>query len=240
VIEGSEVEVTDEVTIDDVRDERDPIAHGALKLIERSFPPRERQPLAQIAMEVAEKRLGLLTSPDFHLLAATSSDGAVMGIASGVYLGGLQSGFISYLAVDPDYRDLQLGKQLRARLVDAFRQDADDRDHGELKAVVGEVRLDSPWLQRLVRDRAVLPLDFDYYHAGEDPSLVDSGWILYREPIGDERMELPVGELRQLLYAIWRRAYRMRWPLDSPAFKVMLEELEGRDMIGAHAALELE
>lgn len=234
MIDEGDGEIGEGVVIDEVRDERDSIAQGALKLIESAFPPRERQPLAQIAMEVAEKRIGLLTSPDFHLLAATSAEGVVMGIASGVYLGGVQTGFISYLAVDPEYRDLQLGKQLRGQLVEAFRRDSLERDHDELCAVVGEVRIDSPWLQRLVRDRAVLPLDFDYYHAGENPSQVESGWVLYRQPVGDTRMELPAGEVRQLLYAIWRRAYRMRWPLESAAFKVMLEELEGREMIGAH------
>lgn len=237
MIDEGDGELSEGVVIDEVRDERDAITQGALKLIESAFPPRERQPLGQIAMEVAEKRIGLLTSPDFHLLAATSAGGVVMGIASGVYLGGLQTGFISYLAVDPEYRDLQLGKQLRAQLVEAFRRDALDRDHDELRAAVGEVRLDSPWLHRLVRDRDVLPLDFDYYHAGEDPSQVESGWVLYRQPVGDTRMELPAGEVRQLLYAIWRRAYRVRWPLESAAFRVMLEELEGREVIGAHLGI---
>jgi len=39
-----------------------------------------------------------------------------------------------------------------------------------------------------------------------------------------------------LLYTIWRRAYRIRYPLDSDTFRYMLRALEGREMIGPHPA----
>lgn len=221
----------------EVLDERDAIAERALGLIERAFPPRERQPIAQIAMEIAEKRLGLLTSYDFHLIAAVSDGDEVMAVVSGVYLGGVNTGFVTYLAVDRAHRARRVGRGLRTALIDAFRRDARALEWPDLAAVVGEVRLDSPWLQRLVRDRAVLPLDLTYFHPGEDPSSPDAEWILYRQPVADERSELPVGEVRQLLYAIWRRAYRVRWPLERVGFQAMLSELAGRTHVGPHAAV---
>jgi ribosomal protein S18 acetylase RimI-like enzyme len=218
----------------EIADEREPIAGEALQLIRRAFPPRERQPLEQIAMEIAEKRLGLLTSYDFHLIAALSAAGEVLAVVSGVYLGGVNTGFVTYLAVDPPARDQQVGRGLRVALVDAFRRDARALDWPDLAAVVGEVRLESPWLARLVRDRAVLPLDLNYFHPGEEPTAPDARWVLYRQPVADDRLELPVGEVRQLLYAIWRRAYRVRWPLEREGFKVMLRELSGRSHVGSH------
>lgn len=222
----------------EVLDERTPVAESALGLIRRAFPPRERQPLEQIAMEIGEKRLGLLTSYDFHLFAAVTPEGEeVMAVASGVYLNGVNSGFITYLAVEAAHRQRHLGRRLRSALIDAFQRDAVGADWPDLAAVVGEVRLDSPWLRRLVRDRAVLPLDLTYYHPGEDPDDPDAEWILYRQPIGDPRPELPAVEVGQLLYAIWRRAYRVRWPLERDGFQAMLRQLEGRELVGAHAGV---
>lgn len=229
-----------EERIVEILDERSPIADQALALIERSFRPRERQPVAQIAMEVAEKRLGLLTSYDFHLIAAVRPEEEVVAVVSGVYLGGVNTGFVTYLAVSEGYRQRRLGRRLRVALIEAFRADARALEWPEVAAVVGEVRLESPWLRRLVRDRAVLPLDLTYYHPGEDPASPDAEWILYRQPIADDRPELPVGEVRQLLYAIWRRAYRVRWPLEREGFRAMLRELEGRTHVGAHPAISEE
>lgn len=222
----------------EVLDERESLADQALALIERAFPPRQRQPLDQIAMEIAEKRLGLLTSYDFHLLAAVSPHDEVQAVVSGVYLGGVNVGFITYLAVDKPFRGSELGRRLRLSLIHAFQGDAWVLDWPKLAAVVGEVRLDSPWLGRLVRDRAVLPLDLTYYHPGEDPEDPEAEWVLYRQPIADHRTEIPAGEVRQLLYAIWRRAYRVRWPLERDGFRAMLRELEGRTLVGAHPEVQ--
>lgn len=215
-----------------VEDERSALASDALQLIGTSFAPTDRQPLDQIAMEIAERRLGLLTSYDFHLFAAVDHEERVQGVSAGVYLGGVNAGFVTYLAVRPEARARQLGRRLRIRLVDAFRADAKQVEWEELAWVVGEVRRESPWLQRLVRERAAVPFDLRYYHPGasvEDPG---ENWVLYRQPVGDPREELPVGEVRQLLYAIWRRAYRVRWPLQLAGFEVMLEQLEGRESVG--------
>jgi ribosomal protein S18 acetylase RimI-like enzyme len=218
----------------EVLDEREPLARAALALIESAFPPNQRQPLNQIAMEVAEKRMGLLTSYDFHLLAAPEGDD-VAAVAAGLYLGGVNAGFVTYLAVRPEHRARHLGRMMRSRLVKCFGEDARRAEWDELRWVLGEVRIDNPWLQRLVRDRAAIPFDLRYYHPGIAP--VESGehWVLYRQPVGDFREALPAVEVRQLIYAIWRRAYRVRWPLERDGFVAMLKELEGREMVGAHA-----
>jgi ribosomal protein S18 acetylase RimI-like enzyme len=218
----------------EILDEREPLARKALALIAEVFPPNQRQPLEQIAMEVAEKRLGLLNLYDFHLLAAVSAAGEPLGVVAGVYLGGVNAGFVTYLAVRPEARSRQLGRRLRVRLVEAFRSDARQMEWDDLAWVVGEVRRESPWLARLVRDRAVVPFDLTYYHPGIEPGEVDEDWVLYRQPVGDAREKLPVGEVRQLVYAIWRRAYRVRWPLQQPGFQAMLAELDGRSIVGAH------
>jgi ribosomal protein S18 acetylase RimI-like enzyme len=190
----------------EIEDERSPLAREALSLLRSAFPPPERQPIEQIAMEIAEKRLGLLTSYDFHLFASLSGEGRVMAIASGVYLGGVNAGFVTYLAVGEEYRSQRIGRALRTSLIDAFRQDARALDWLELASVIGEVRQDSPWLERLIRERSAIPFDFTYYHPGQEPEPGAVRWVLYRQPIGDRRENLPYREVRQLLYAIWRRA----------------------------------
>lgn len=234
-MEGAVRELSlDELTIAEVEDERSPEARASLRLLGDSFPPQDRQPLEQIAMEVAEKRLGLLTSYDFHLFAASTADGEVVGIAAGLYLGGVNAGFVTYLAVNPQRRAKHLGRRLRVELVEAFRRDARREGWDELRWVLGEVRLDNPWLQRLIRDRGAVPFDLAYYHPGVMPGQPDERWVIYRQPIGDDRREIPALEVRQVLYAVWRRAYRVRWPLEREGFRAMLDELEGREMVGVH------
>lgn len=218
----------------EVHDERAPVARSALDLLGRSFPPHDRQPLEQVAMEIAEKRLGLLTSYDFHLFAAATDDADVTAIATGVYLGGVNAGFVTYLAVNPEHRARQLGRRMRMQLVESFRADAIDNGWEDLRWVLGEVRRENPWLRRLIRDRSAIPFDLEYYHPGVEPGEADEHWILYRQPAGDFRQEIPAEEVRQVLYAIWRRAYRIRWPLEQAGFRAMLEELEGRETVGVH------
>ena len=218
----------------EILDERAPLAREALGLIRDCFPLHERQPLDQMAMEIEEKRLGLLTSLDFHLFGAISESGRALAVSAGVYLGGINAGLVTYLAVRPGNRGLQLGRRLRVRLVEAFRADAHAGGHDDLKWVVGEVKLENPWLRRLVRERSAIPFDLGYLHPGIRPEEMAERWILYRQPVGDTREELPADEVRKLLYAIWRRAYRVRWPLERPGFRAMLAELDGRSTVGAH------
>jgi GNAT superfamily N-acetyltransferase len=219
----------------EIEDERDPLAEQALALIGEAFPPHDRQPLSEIGMEIAEKRLALLTSYDFHLFTAVSERGDAMAVSAGVYLGGVNAGFVTYLAVRPEYRARQLGRRMRVRLVEAFREDARNLEWDDLAWVVGEVRLQNPWLRRLVRDQGAVPFDLAYYHPGVRPGGQTSEmWTLYRQPVGDAREELPAEQVKQLLFAIWRRAYRVRYPLEREGFLAMLAELEGRAVVGVH------
>lgn len=223
-----EMETEGGTRIVEIDDERGHLAEQALELIGESFAPEDRQPLNDIALEIAEKRLGLLTSYDFHLFAARTEDDRVMAISAGVYLQGVNSGFVTYLAVKPEHRARNLGRQMRAELLDALRADARRGGWQELDFVIGEVRHGSPWLARLLRERSAVAFPLHYYHPGILPGHDTGDWVLYRQPIGDFTDPLPAERVKQLLYAIWRRAYRVRYPLEHEGFKVMLAELDRR------------
>jgi hypothetical protein len=224
----------DEPEIVEVADEREPQASEALAVIRETFAPEDRQSLNHIAMEVTERRLGLTPRDPHHILCILSGSGRAMAAAAGVYLGGSNAGLVGYLGVRSEYRDRQLGRRIRRALVEKFRDDARQQGHADLGWVVGEVRIDNPWLLRLVRERAAIPFDFAYYHPGVAPGWSEERWILYRQAVGDPRAELPAGEVMRLVYEIWRRAYRARYPLEHEGFAAMIAELEERTTIGAH------
>jgi GNAT superfamily N-acetyltransferase len=221
-----------------IADERDPLARKALGLIEEMFPPRDRQTLDEMLSEVAEDRMGLLAADGFHVLAALDDEGHPEGTVAGFYMHGVNAGFVTYLAVRREARGKKLARTLRRRLVEAFRADAREEGWDDLAWVVGEVRTRSPWLRRLIRYRGAVPLDLDYYHPGMDPDTTDEKYVLYLQPVTDDRRELPVDLVRQLLYAIYRHAYRVRYPLVRPGFQRMLAELEGRETVGPHPDTE--
>ncbi|MGI9188590.1 MAG: hypothetical protein ACR2F9_00480 [Longimicrobiaceae bacterium] len=216
----------------EVEDERTPLADSALGLIAELFARSDRQPLAELRMELGEKRLDLLAAYDFHLLSAQAPDGAAAAVAIGVYLAGVNAGFVSYLAVDPRHRARRLGRTLRLRLIDTLRKDARGSGFRDLGWVLGEVRRASPWLRRLVRERGAIPFDLEYYHPGIVLDVDAVRWVLYRQPVGDGRPWLPAAEVRRTLFAIWRRVYRIRYPLERPGFAAMLEQLAGKDLVG--------
>jgi len=86
-----------------------------------------------------------------------------------------------------------------------------------------------------VRRRNVLPLDFDYYQ----PPLRGNGkglpLVLYLEPVGAVIRRLPVETVRSILYAIYRRVYRVRYALREAAFRRMLKQLDGVSWVGPRA-----
>lgn len=220
----------------EVTDEREPLAQEALQIIVDVFPPHERHSLSALRSEVTEKRLGLLEPYDYHLLAWVEDDGRVIATIAGVYLAGMNAGFITYLASRPELRGKGLGRRIRAALVQCFREDAERNGRDELNWVLGEVRIESPWLHALVNRGRAIPFDLTYFHPGMEPGAQEELYVLYREPVGDDRRVLPVREVRQILYAIWRRAYRVGYPLYREAFRAMLAELEGREEVGVHPA----
>lgn len=221
------------VTIVDVDDERSAIAAGAFHLIEATFEARDRQPTDALRSEVEEKRRHLTTTQEYHALAAITPAGQVLGTITGMYLTGVNAGFVTYLAVDPAHRRGGTGRKLRSALVQRFRANAVTAGESDLAWVLGEVRGTSPWLRRLVRNRGAIPFDLTYYHPGVGPPDTPIH-VLYRQPVGDIRIELPTGLVRQVLYAIYRRGYRVRYPLMHSGFRAMLDHLEGRPCVGLH------
>ena len=226
--------MTDAVRIVEIRDEREPLAEAALAVIADMFAASDRQPLTELRSEIAERRLGILSGYNFHLLAALyEGDPEPAGTIIGLYLDGVNAGFITYLAVRRQHRGRRLARLLRPRLIEAFRKDAMLSGHDDLAWILGEVRAESPWLRRLVRTRGAIPFDIEYYHPGMTLDRHER-YILYREPIGDHRIDLPAELVRRTLYAIYRRGYRVRYPLNREIFNAMLEQLEGREFIGVH------
>lgn len=218
----------------EILDEREPLSDAALALVQEMFDPCERQPLAELRSEIAERRLGMLSSYNFHLITALLDDDAEpAGTIIGLYLDGVNAGFITYLAVREQHRGRRIARVLRPHLIEVFRDDARRTGHDDLAFVLGEVRRDSPWLRRLVRTRGAIPFDLDYYHPGMSLDSAEP-YVLYRQPVGDTRRELPVALVRRILYAIYRRAYRSRYPLQRDVFRHMLEQLEGRSTVGPH------
>lgn len=214
------------IRVVEVRDERDPLSEAALALIAAAFDRPERQPRSELRSEIAEQRLELALNRGFHLLVAVGDDGRVQGTVSGIYLDGVNAGYVTYLAVDPDCRGRRLAPLLRKELVKKFQEDAREAGSAELAWVVGEVQGDSPWLERLVRSHGALTFNLRYRHPGVTPDSEPDGHVLYREPIGDHRAELPPQLVRRLIYAIYRRGHRISHPLESGGFQAMLEELE--------------
>ncbi len=226
-----------DVVVIEVQDERTPLGESAVRLFEETFDRRDRHAAEELRAEIAEKRYGLLDPFDFHLLAACHGN-ELIGAIMGVYLAGVNAGFVDYLAVRPGFRGQGVGRVLRPRLVSLFRDDARTAGRDDLSWVLGEVRLENPWLRRLVRARGAIPFDLDYFHPGMRPGTHTSRYVLYRQPFGDPSPELPVGLVRRILYAIYRRAYRVRYPLHHEGFQAMMGALEGRDLIGLHRDFE--
>ncbi|HET7233834.1 MAG TPA: GNAT family N-acetyltransferase [Longimicrobium sp.] len=221
--------MADDLRVVEVRDERTPLARAAIELIHTAIG--DVQPTADLLSELEECRRGFPSGGEYHLLAALDEGGEPMAAAAGVYLEAVNAGFITYLAVRPEMRNRQLGRTLRAHLLECFHADARSRG-AELAWMVGEVRRESAWLRTLVQGGRVIPFHLGYFHPWM-PLRAEGRYVLYRELFADTRAELPSHEVARLLFAIWRRAYRIRYPLQSETFCYMFRGLEGRESIGA-------
>ena len=209
----------------EITDERSPLAREAVKLIRDSIG--DVQSTADLLSELEERRRGLSTGGDYHLMGLLAPDGKLAAAAAGVYLEAANAGFITYLAVRRDQRGNELGRELRAHLCEVLRAEARRPSGEELARIVGEVRGESRWLATLVGGGGAIPFSFSYFHPWL-PRSAEGKYVLYREPVGDRRAELPPGEVLGLLYVIWRRAYRIDYPLQSDTFRYMLDQVEGR------------
>ena len=222
---GASVRIREIVTPDD-----DAI-RAAHDLLRAAFSRHERVSLAEWRATLQERARGVWTDYAWHLLVAERR-GRVLGIATGTYLGNVNIGVIGYLAIDASARAAGLGTRLRRRLRAAFLRDARALVGRELAGIVGEVSPDNPWLDALARKPEVLVLDLPYFQPRLHPGDKPSPFVLYYESIGRPRRWLSATEIRRMIYAIWRRAYRISRPLERPAFRRMLRSLAGRNRIG--------
>ena len=221
------------VVIREVFGPEDPAVASTYDLLRRSFHHTERVSLAEWKSTLAEKASEVWTDLGWHLMVALKGR-RVVGLATGTYIGSVNVGIIGYLAIDPVERAGGLGTRLRHRLRRAIARDATMLTGRALGAILGEVSATNPWIRTLARRPSVLVLDFPYYqprlHRGDDPS----PFLLYYETVdGPPRTYLPASELRRVLYAVWRRGYRIARPLERPAFRAMLRALAGRRRITA-------
>jgi hypothetical protein len=204
----------------------DPAVRSAYRLARRSFAPDELLPLGHWRDSLEERRARLWTDTAWHLMVAESGE-RVVGLASGNYVGSVNVALVGYVAVEPSWRASGLGSRLRSRLRRAFERDARRIRGGPLAAVMGEVRADNPWLRHLERRPGVIVLDIPY----RQPSLTERGadvpLVLYYEPLAGSRRSLKSRDLRRILYALWRRAYRVDRPLAAASFRRMLRAIDG-------------
>ena len=219
-----------EYRVIEATDERDPLARSALELLVTAIG--DVQPVDDLLSELEERRRGLPTGSVYHLLVLVDREGQPAGAAAGVYLRWVNAGFITYLGVRRGLRGRALGRGIRERLVQCFRDDARQAHGTEPAWVVGEVHHESPWLRALVRRGKAIPFGFSYFHPWM-PMRSEGRYVLYREPIGDARPELPADEVERLVYAIWRRAYRVRFPLQSETFRYMMQQIEEAGSVAA-------
>lgn len=223
----------DRLRIREITSPDDPLLRDAYRLLRSTFHKSERVLLSEWKATLRERTRGVWTDFAWHLFIAERNH-RVVGLATGTYLGNVNVAVIGYLAIDRSTRAAGLGTRLRTRLRSAFLRDARHLINRELEAVVGEVSETNPWLAALARRPRVLVLNIPYFQPRLYAEDKPSPFVLYYESISRPRRWLAASELRRILYAIWRRAYRISRPLERPAFRRMLATLEGRRRVGPH------
>jgi Acetyltransferase (GNAT) family len=203
---------------------------SAHRLLTQIFPRAEMLPRSAWVHVMRERAAGVWTDLNWHLFVARHR-GRIVGAATGTYLGHINVGLIGYVAVRSTARSSGIGPRLRWALHLGFERDANRLRSRPLNALVGEVRPDNPWLRRLVGHGAIA-LDLPYYQPSLRRSDREVPLVLYYQPLLADRASLSAKEVRQLLYAVWRRAYRISKPLAHPLFRAMLRAIAGRARIG--------
>lgn len=220
------------VRIREITSRTDAALASAYELLRATFARHERINLGEWRAVLREREAEVWIDFAWHLIVA-ERQGEVLGLVTGTFIGSVGVAVIGYLAISPTIRGGGLGTRLRERLRTEFSRDAQRLDM-PLDAIMGEVSRVNPWLQSLARRPQMLVLDLPYYQ----PSLHffdrSSAFVLYYESTGRPRASLPMLELRRILYAIWRQAYRLPRPLERRAFRRMLRALERRRHVGRH------
>jgi GNAT superfamily N-acetyltransferase len=223
--------VADRTRIREILSADDPSFRAAHELLRREFPHAEMLPVRVWRNALRERREGLWTDVNWHLLVAERNS-ELLAAASASYLGNVNAGIIGYIAVRPRARKLGLGPRMRAALRRKLEADARTSGHSALAALVGEVSRHNPWLRNLVRREGAIALDFPYYQPSLGTKHDPVPFVLYYQPLTSIRKSLSASELRRLLYTIWRRSYRVARPLSHVAFRRMLRSISGRRRIG--------
>ena len=221
-----------ELRIETVDTIRSPLFRASYALYRRVFPRDEQMPKRYFHEHLTEARLGLSRPFNFHYLVACRGD-EVLGFSCGTYLALENMGFVDYLAVDEGATGRGIGTKLRAELVRCLRRDALDAGHEGLTAVLGEVQPGSRWLRRLVGSGRAVALDIDYRQPPLEAGKRAVSLVLYLEPVDAPFEGLEAGQASRLLYALYRRLYRIPYPLQDPSFRYMLKQLRGRNRVGA-------
>lgn len=219
------------ITMREILSTDDAAFRAAHALLRQSFHRGEMLPVADWRNAMRERREGLWTDLNWHLLVAERG-GRVIGAASGSYLGNLNVGLIGYIAVTAGARSSGIGPRMRATLLRKFHADARRIGKSGAGAIVGEVREDNPWLRYLVRYEGAIALDFTYFQPSLGGTKEPVPLVMYYQPLSRPRKSLPAAEVRRLLYSMWRRSYRIGRPLERREFRTMLRSLEGRTRIG--------
>jgi len=219
------------VAVEEIDAPASPWFRRVVDLMDEVFPPEERMNVADFAETLREKRLGLLRPFNVHLLAAHRGD-ELVGFCQGSYLALPNVCFVSYLAVRPRIKGHKIGAVLRQRLVRECQKDAKLNRKTGLWAVVGEVEEDNPWLRTLVRSRGAIALDVEYHQPSLAPDLPHVPLVLYIQRRDRSRASLRARDVRNLVYSIYRRVYRVRFPLRSVAFQAFLKSIGDRHRIG--------
>ncbi|HSF17221.1 MAG TPA: GNAT family N-acetyltransferase [Vicinamibacteria bacterium] len=216
--------------IEEIESVRSPLFHASYALYRRVFPKDEQMPKRYFLEHLTEARLGLARPFNFHYLVASRGD-KVVGFGCCTYMAVENVGFIDYLAVDLGEEGRGVGTAVRKRLVESLREDARDAGYDDLVAVLGEIQEDSPWLHRLLSTGASA-LDIEYYQPPLEDHKNPVPLVLYVEPVAEGFAELTVQQVSRILYALYRRLYRIPYPLQDPNFRCMLKQLKGREHVG--------
>lgn len=224
------VRIVKELKIEKVDSVRSPLFHASFALYRRVFPKDEQMPKRYFYEHLVEEKLGLSRPFHFHYFVGIKGD-RVLGFGCCTYLALVNMGFIDYLAVDSGAKGQGVGTLLRGQLVEVLREDA--RKHGleDLTAVLGETREESPWLRRL-QGQGAFALDIDYLQPPLEDHKNPVPLVLYVQPVAKPFDSLTSDEVRQVLYTLYRRLYRIPYPLQDPNFRYMLKQLNRRQKVG--------